>query len=81
VLRGQGRSLLAVGVIGCKGKFAAGDVVNIAGPDGKLVARGKTAYASDDIAKVSGQHEHALRALFPARKHLEVVHRDNLVLL
>ena len=81
VLRGQGRSLLAVGVIGCKGKFAVGDVVNIAGPDGKLVARGKAGYASDDIAKVSGQHERALRTLFPARKHLEVVHRDNLVLL
>ena len=32
-------------------------------------------------ATVNLATERALRALFPARKHLEVVHRDNLVLL
>src|SRR4051812_12427976 len=34
VLRDNGRSLLAVGVTGTRGEFAAGDIVNIAGPDG-----------------------------------------------
>lgn len=81
VLREQGRSLLAVGVTGSSGAFAAGDVVNIAGPDGTVFARGETAFASDEIAAIAGLKGEAVRALYPKRKHLEVVHRNNLVLL
>src|SRR5205814_1503462 len=33
ILREQGRSLLAVGVTGASGEFAAGEIVNIAGPE------------------------------------------------
>ncbi len=81
VLREQGRSLLAVGVTGSKGEFAAGDVVNIAGPDGSVVARGKSAFASDDIAALAGKKGEEVRALHPSMKRVEVVHRSNLALL
>lgn len=81
VLREQGRSLLAVGVTGARGEFAAGDVVNIAGPDGTVFARGKTAFASDEIPRLAGRQGDEMRALFPQRKRLEVVHRNDLVLL
>ena len=54
-LREQGRSLLAVGVTGYSGSFAAGDVVDIAGPDGAIVGRGKTAFASDEIPGLAGR--------------------------
>jgi glutamate 5-kinase len=81
VLREEGRSLLAVGVTGAKGDFEAGDVVNIAGPDGAVIARGKAAFASDEIPALAGKKGEEVRALHPSRKRVEVVHRSNLALL
>jgi glutamate 5-kinase len=81
VLREQGRSLLAVGVTGCRGEFATGDIVNIAGPDGRVFARGKVAFASEEIPAIAEKHGDDVRALYPDRKRLEVVHRNDLVLL
>jgi glutamate 5-kinase len=81
VLREQGRSLLAVGVTGSTGSFQAGDIVDIAGPDGTVIARGETAYASEEIGLLAGRRGAELGALYPGRKHLEVVHRDDLALL
>jgi glutamate 5-kinase len=81
VLREQGRSLLAVGVTGSKGEFAAGDIVNIAGPDGTIFARGKTSFASEEISSIAEKKGEAVAALYPQRKRLEVVHRNDLVLL
>ena len=81
VLRGQGRSLLAVGVTGAGGGFAAGDIVNVAGPDGGVFARGVAAFGEDEIPRIAGKTTDELRILFPGRRHLEVIHRDNLVLL
>jgi glutamate 5-kinase len=81
VLREKGSSLLAVGVTGVSGEFAAGDVVNIAGPDGAVIARGTSAFSSREVVQLAGLKSDAVRALHPARKHLEVVHRDDLALL
>lgn len=80
-LRDQGRSLLAVGVTAARGAFAAGEIVNILAPDGAVIARGRAAYESSEIARIAGKHADQLRALYPARKHLEVIHRDDLALL
>jgi glutamate 5-kinase len=81
VLREQGRSLLAVGVTGATGQFEVGDVVNIAGPDGTVIARGRSAFPHDAIPAIAGKKGDAVRDLFPSRKRLEVVHRDDLALL
>ncbi len=81
VLRDQGRSLLAVGVTGASGQFRAGDIVNVAAPDGTVFARGKTAYGSDEIPLLAEKHGDEMGALFPNRKRHEVVHRNDLVLL
>lgn len=81
VLREQGRSLLAVGVTGAKGEFAAGDIVNIAGPDRTVFARGQAAFGSDEIPALAGQQGPAVARLHPNRRRLEVVHRNDLVLL
>ncbi len=81
VLRDQGRSLLAVGVTGAEGKFSTGEVVNIAGPDGLVIARGKSGFPSEDIPAIAGKKGDAVRGLYPSRKRLEVVHRDELAWL
>jgi len=81
VLREQGRSLLAVGVTKAEGEFAAGDIVNVAGPDGAVFARGVAAFGAEEVPRIAGRTTDELRSLFPGRRHLEVIHRDNLVLL
>lgn len=81
VLRDQGRSLLAVGVTGTKGHFTEGDVVNVAGPDGVVIARGKARYDSSEVNQLAGLKGEAVGARHPGRKHLEVVHRDDLALV
>ncbi|HWL14483.1 MAG TPA: glutamate 5-kinase [Opitutus sp.] len=81
VLREQGRSLLAVGVTGASGEFSAGDIVNIADPKRTVFARGKIAFSSDEIPALAGRKGEEVSVLYPARKRLEVVHRNDLVLL
>ncbi len=81
VLLEQGRSLLAVGVTGVAGEFAAGDIVDIAGPDRRTFARGRCGFSSEELPALAGQQGPAVAALHPGRKRLEVVHRNDLVLL
>ena len=61
----DGRSLLAVGVTWCEGRFDAGDAVELVGPDGVAFARGVAGASASEIAERSPGHE--------------AVHRDRLV--
>ena len=67
-LREGGKSLLPPGVTRCEGEFAAGEVVRICDQDGTEFARGIAGFGAAEIK---------------ARKlqRVEVVHRDNLVIL
>jgi glutamate 5-kinase len=67
-LRENGKSLLPPGVARCEGDFGAGEVVRICDLDGTEFARGISGFGSDEIKA---------RQL----KRVEVVHRDNLVIL
>ncbi|GAB5559917.1 MAG: glutamate 5-kinase [Synoicihabitans sp.] len=80
-IRTQGGSLLAVGITGCTGLFNAGDIVDVCDPAGKIIARGKSAFNAEDVARIAGLNTSELRELFPQRRRFEVVHRNNLVLL
>jgi len=59
------RSLLAVGVVACEGRFEAGDAVELVGPDGAAFAKGIVSAAAAEIAG--------------RPRGLEAVHRDRLV--
>ena len=67
-LRESGKSLLPPGVSRCEGDFDAGDVVRVCDLEGTEFARGIAGFGSNEIK---------------ARKlqRVEVVHRDNLVIL
>jgi glutamate 5-kinase len=80
-LRSEGRSLLAVGVTAASGEFAAGEVVDITGPGGGVFARGKAAFSSAEIPAIAGKRSEEVRLLHPRRSRLEVVHRNDLVLV
>jgi glutamate 5-kinase len=60
-----GRSLLAVGVLACEGRFEAGDAVELVGPDGTAFAKGIAAVSAAELAG--------------RPRGLEAVHRDRLV--
>ena len=62
----QGATLLAVGVVACEGSFAAGDAVELVGPDGTAFAKG---LAEVSAAELTGR-----------QRGVEAVHRDRLVL-
>jgi glutamate 5-kinase len=74
-------SLLAAGLTGCSGTFAAGDPVDLAGPDGVPVARGLVNFDAAEIPALSGKTSAVLRRELGVAYEREVVHRDDLVLL
>ena len=61
----DGASLLGVGVVSCEGAFDAGDAVELVGPDGVAFAKGIASVPAGDAA----------------RRGVEAVHRDRLVVL
>ncbi len=74
-------SLLAAGLTGATGSFAAGDPVDLAGPDGRAVARGLVNFDADEIPRLVGKTSATLRRELGAAYEREVVHRDDLALL
>ncbi|PAL20521.1 glutamate 5-kinase [Sphingopyxis sp. GW247-27LB] len=78
---GGGASLLAAGVTGASGGFKRGDILDIAGPDGRVVARGLSEYPAADIAAILGLGRDAQEATLGYAPRSAVVHRDHLVLL
>jgi glutamate 5-kinase len=74
-------SLLAAGLTGATGSFVAGDPVDLAGPDGRAVARGLVNFDADEIPRLVGRTSATLRRELGAAYEREVVHRDDLALL
>jgi glutamate 5-kinase len=72
---GRRRSLLAAGITGFDGEFTAGDVVELAGPDGVPVARGVVNYDATELPLFIGRSSHDV----PSEYRREVVHADDLV--
>ncbi|MGH2727475.1 MAG: glutamate 5-kinase [Actinomycetota bacterium] len=68
-----GKSLLPAGVVGHRGRFAAGDAVEVETPDGVVFAKGLVNYASDEVDGVRG------RSIRGGGR--EIIHRDSLVIL
>ena len=79
-LRG-GASLLAAGVRGVSGQFERGDVLDIAGPDGAVVARGLAEYPAGDAALILGLPRDAQEAALGYAPRAAMVHRSHMVLL
>lgn len=73
-VRDRRASLLPAGIVSVEGAFAAGDPVELVGPDGVPLARGLVAYDVTELPALLGvsTRETGIR---------EVVHRDDLVLL
>lgn len=71
----QRRSLLPAGITGCGGKFFGGDVVELHGPEGEMVARGVVAYDAAELETMIGRSTSDL----PVELRRPAVHADDLV--
>ncbi|MEU1956723.1 PUA domain-containing protein, partial [Nocardia rhamnosiphila] len=69
------RSLLAAGIVGVRGRFHGGDVVDLVGPDRTVVARGVVEYDAAELATVLGRSTREL----PDGMQRPVIHADDLV--
>jgi glutamate 5-kinase len=76
-----GGSLLAAGVTGLQGEFAAGDVVALAATDGQVFARGLVNYAAGEMRQIAGLRTEQIAAVLGYCPYEEVVHRDNLAVI
>jgi glutamate 5-kinase len=76
-----GRSLLPAGVVGVTGDFSRGDAVRVQSPAGLEVARGLSAYNSEDARRIIGHRSEEIEAILGWRGRDELIHRDDLVLV
>jgi glutamate 5-kinase len=77
-LRGEGTSLLPVGITEVRGDFDAGDAIDVlAGED--VLGKGISNYSSVELGRVKGLQSAAIREILP-RAPEEAVHRDYFVL-
>nr|WP_194744071.1 glutamate 5-kinase [Thermaurantiacus tibetensis] len=75
-----GGSLLAAGVTGVEGAFARGDAVDVAGPDGRVVARGLVAYDSQEVERIRGRRREDIAGILGYAPRSAVIHRDQMVM-
>jgi glutamate 5-kinase len=76
----DGKSLLPIGVTNVSGSFERGDCVQIMDCDGSEIARGLTAYATGDAARIIGRASKEIVDLLGFDGRREIVHRDDLVM-
>lgn len=80
-LREQGKSLLPIGVAGVVGDFHRGEVVACIDGDGRDIARGLVNYGSDEARRIARHPSNQIASLLGYMDEVELIHRDNLVLL
>lgn len=81
MLQNKGKSLLPIGVQVLKGEFEMGDLVSCTNPAGIEIARGLVNYSSTEAQKIIGHKSREIVNLLGYAGHLELIHRDNMVLL
>ena len=74
----RGKSLLPAGVTAVAGNFSRGDPVEIAGPDGMLVARALAGYDGREAALIKGHRSDRIAELLGHQGRAAIVHRDDM---
>lgn len=77
----QGKSLLPAGVVKISGTFGRGDTITVTNVTGSLIARGISAYTSDEAKQIMGKKTDAIEALLGYAGRDTLIHRDDLALV
>jgi glutamate 5-kinase len=75
----RGKSLLPAGIAQISGRFERGDAVVVRDVDGIELARGLSAYSSDDAERIRGRRSSEIEAILGFRGRDEMIHRDDMV--
>ncbi len=73
-----GKSLLPAGVVDVSGDFGRGDAVDVCTRDGKLIAKGLSAYTAQDMRAIKGQKSEKIEEILGYRGRAEAIHRDDM---
>ena len=76
----RGKSLLPAGVIAVSGTFGRGDPVEIAGPDGAVVAKALAGYDAVEARIIMGHRSDRIATLLGYPGRAALVHRDDMAL-
>jgi glutamate 5-kinase len=77
----EGKSLLPIGVTEISGNFERGEAVTCVNAQGEEIARGLVNYSAADAHKIMRQPSAKIEAILGYVDDLELIHRDNMVLL
>ena len=80
-VRGEGKSLLPIGMTGVSGEFSRGDVIAVRDVDGVELARGLANYSSVEARLLCRKPSAEFERLLGYAAEPEMVHRDNMVLM
>jgi glutamate 5-kinase len=80
-LRSEGKSLLPIGVTHVAGEFERGAVIAILDDSGHDLAHGLINYSAAETRRIAGKPSSQIETVLGYVDELELVHRDNLVLL
>jgi glutamate 5-kinase len=75
----KGKSLLPAGITQIVGTFERGDALVVRDAEGVELARGLTAYSSDDAERIRGRKSGEIESILGFRGRDEIIHRDDLV--
>jgi glutamate 5-kinase len=77
----EGKSLLPIGATALTGEFERGAVVACVDTSGKEIARGLINYSAEETKKILRKPSSEIETILGYVDELELIHRDNLVLL
>jgi glutamate 5-kinase len=77
----KGKSLLPIGITNCKGDFQRGEAVACLDTNGKPIAQGLANYNSEETRLIIGKTSDQIEKILDYIDDVEIIHRDNLVLL
>jgi len=75
----RGKSLLPAGVLAVEGAFRRGDAVAVKARDGRVVAKGLSAYSAEDARRIAGHRSDDIESLLGWRGRPAMIHRDDMV--
>ena len=80
-LREEGKSLLPIGVTKITGEFERGAVVAILDEHNHDIARGLVNYNATEARRIARHTSHEIEGILGYVDEMELIHRDNLVML
>jgi glutamate 5-kinase len=80
-IKKKGTSLLPIGVEKSEGEFVRGDIVDCKNAKGEVIARGLVNYSSDEVRQLYKTPSNKISEILGYAGDVELIHRNNLVLL